>query len=232
MELVYPCSVNWDTMSDTDHGKHCSQCDRTIHDLTQADETTIEELYQKNGKDLCGRFKASALAPVRPSTLLLLATAASILTSMHGFGQVETSDTLPTLDPTNHRESIQSVTIKGTITDKSTHEPIPFANVLIDHNGTFIAGSTTDFDGNYRIVFDCNTDKTYQLSVKMIGYTPLTIPINKNFKGGPLHLTVDQECFLTGVIVIPANHTPLIDKWNTSSGATFREEEIRRMPRR
>ncbi len=45
----------------------------------------------------------------------------------------------------------QSGTLKGTIKDKSTNEPIPFANIIIEGGGRQLGGTTSDFDGNYTI---------------------------------------------------------------------------------
>ena len=42
-------------------------------------------------------------------------------------------------------------TLNGTITDASTGEPIPFANVTIEENGNVVTVGMTDFDGNYSI---------------------------------------------------------------------------------
>ncbi|NNM15046.1 MAG: hypothetical protein HKO56_00210, partial [Bacteroidia bacterium] len=45
----------------------------------------------------------------------------------------------------------QSGTIKGKITDATSGEPVPFANVVAEKNGTQAGGAQTDFDGNYTI---------------------------------------------------------------------------------
>ena len=45
----------------------------------------------------------------------------------------------------------QTGSIKGKVIDQITKEPIPFANVIAEMNGTLVAGDQTDFDGNFHI---------------------------------------------------------------------------------
>ena len=45
----------------------------------------------------------------------------------------------------------QTGTLKGVLTDAISGEPVPFANVVAFKNGSQVAGTTTDFDGNYTI---------------------------------------------------------------------------------
>ena len=49
----------------------------------------------------------------------------------------------------------QDGAIKGKITDKTTGESVPFANVVAERGGKLAGGATTDFDGNYTIICDC-----------------------------------------------------------------------------
>lgn len=55
--------------------------------------------------------------------------------------------------------------VKGTITDKDTQEPIPFANVFF--SGTLI-GATSDIDGNFS--FEIPEEGKYELIVSYVGY--------------------------------------------------------------
>ena len=45
----------------------------------------------------------------------------------------------------------QTGSLKDVITDAMSGESIPFANIVAEKNGNQIAGTTTDFDGNYTI---------------------------------------------------------------------------------
>ena len=41
--------------------------------------------------------------------------------------------------------------LQGTVIDKDTGEPIPFANIVLENGGTQVGGTSSDFDGNYDI---------------------------------------------------------------------------------
>lgn len=61
--------------------------------------------------------------------------------------------------------ALQAQTISGKITDESTGEPLPFANVFIS-NTTF--GSTTDIDGNFSITGQL--PQNFELAASFMGY--------------------------------------------------------------
>lgn len=62
----------------------------------------------------------------------------------------------------------QPGSIKGKVTDAETAEPVPFANVILELEGSQVAATTTDFDGNYtlRSVETGN----YDLIISSVGY--------------------------------------------------------------
>ncbi len=59
-------------------------------------------------------------------------------------------------------------TLKGTITDAKTGEPLPFVNIVVKQNGQQIRGGQTDFDGMYTIK-PLDVAK-YDIEVSNIGY--------------------------------------------------------------
>jgi hypothetical protein len=67
----------------------------------------------------------------------------------------------------------QETVISGKITDATTGDPIPFANVLF--KGTTV-GTTTDFDGKYLIKTSSPTDS---LLASYIGYRPKVKAVKK-----------------------------------------------------
>ena len=42
-------------------------------------------------------------------------------------------------------------TVKGTVSDSDTKQPVAFAKVLLKKNGQVKGGANTDFDGNFQI---------------------------------------------------------------------------------
>ena len=116
----------------------------------------------------------------------------------------------------------QDGSIKGSVKDESG-EPLPFANVSVQQNGVTIAGSQTDFDGNYLI--DPVRPGTYTLVASFVGFT------EQQVRG--LSVTADKVTFhdfmLTegitlGEVEIVDYSNPLIDPDFKSGGTKTREE--------
>jgi hypothetical protein len=71
--------------------------------------------------------------------------------------------------------------IKGRVKDFETNDPIPFANIVLEQNGKFISGTTTDIEGNY--LFKPIQPGNYQLKCTYVGYNQVLIKnlwVNKN----------------------------------------------------
>ncbi|MDG1135303.1 MAG: carboxypeptidase-like regulatory domain-containing protein, partial [Bacteroidales bacterium] len=127
----------------------------------------------------------------------------------------------------------QEGALQGTVLDKETNEPIPFANIVLEIKGTQVGGATSDFDGKYQI--KPLTPGKYNLKATFVGYK--TLLIEGIIIGGlgqirfyDVKLTSTSEV-LDEVEVI-SYKVPLIDKDQTASGATVTAEEISKMPNR
>lgn len=69
-----------------------------------------------------------------------------------------------------------NVTIKGSITDKSSGLPLANAQITIyDENNTFVGNLTTDEFGNYSI--EVTPNRAYKLDIKVIGFENQSIDI-------------------------------------------------------
>jgi hypothetical protein len=68
----------------------------------------------------------------------------------------------------------QEMVISGKITDASTGDPIPLANVIVSGTDN---GTTTDFTGSYKIILPNTTDS---LTASYIGYHTKTKSVSKN----------------------------------------------------
>lgn len=126
----------------------------------------------------------------------------------------------------------QSGTLSGEVTDASTGEPIPFANITILENDNIVNGGTSDFDGRFNI--RPIPAGTYDVSVSYMGYNSIQlnniqIPAGRmtieNFKLTPAAEILDE-------VEIREYRVPLISADQTESGATITSEDIERMPGR
>jgi hypothetical protein len=95
----------------------------------------------------------------------------------------------------------QSASVKGTITDKNTNEPVPFANIVVE--GTNV-GTTSDLDGKFSIT---GLIPGYQkLRVSFIGYkTKVTdefLISNTNIPYIEIYLESDEQLLQEVVIAV------------------------------
>lgn len=65
--------------------------------------------------------------------------------------------------------------LRGTVTDVSSGETIPMANVVVKSGQTIVQGGATDFDGNY--IINPLSPGTYNVEISYIGYA------TQNFNG-------------------------------------------------
>ena len=61
-------------------------------------------------------------------------------------------------------------TLIGTVTDESTGEPVPFANVVVMQAGQQVTGASTDFDGKYKIPA-LKPGNDYSVMASVVGFT-------------------------------------------------------------
>ncbi|MCI2083215.1 MAG: carboxypeptidase-like regulatory domain-containing protein, partial [Bacteroidales bacterium] len=88
--------------------------------------------------------------------------------------------------------SAQNITVKGTVTDDRTGEPIPYTSVQV--KGTTIGASTDDL-GNYAV----STPSNGVLVFVFIGYQTLEVPVNGR---KVLNVTLKEDVQnLEGVVV-------------------------------
>jgi len=143
------------------------------------------------------------------------------------------------LDQKPRRSSVSSRTeyqrgagsIRGTLIDAETGEPLPFVNLVLMQENRMIMGVATDFDGKYSI--KPVPSGNYDVEVSYVGYNP------KKVEG--VNVSDDRITFLdleleSGVkleeFAVIEYSKPLIDKDGGASGGTIRREDIRSMPGR
>ena len=82
----------------------------------------------------------------------------------------------------------QTGVIKGSIIDKTTKEPIPFANLLLENT---TIGATSDIDGNY--IISNITPGVYTLLSSVVGYNRFTLPEISVGVNKPIILTIEMS---------------------------------------
>lgn len=98
----------------------------------------------------------------------------------------------------------QTVVVSGTVTDKQTEEPIPFANVYIQGTGIGIA---TDFDGKYTMQIQLPADS---LGASSIGYVKGFRRINPNATEQTINIQLERADYsIADVVILPGENPAL-----------------------
>ncbi len=125
--------------------------------------------------------------------------------------------------------------IKGTVKDGDTKQPIAFAKVVLFQGGSVRGGATTDFDGKFQI--NSVNAGTFDIEVRneSEGYQPAALTgvivssDNITFLDD-LTISKAKEAREIQEVKIVAYRVPLIDKDGGASGATITREDIARLP--
>ncbi|MFT6996686.1 MAG: hypothetical protein ACJAQ4_000427 [Cryomorphaceae bacterium] len=122
-------------------------------------------------------------------------------------------------------------TLKGTLLDSQTGEPLPFVNIVLQRGGQQINGASTDFDGNYTIrPIDSGV---YDVVVSYVGYNAKKVDGVRvsSDKITFLDIELDAGVRLEEFEVVEYT-VPLIEKDGGSSGGSVSINGISRLPRR
>jgi hypothetical protein len=120
-------------------------------------------------------------------------------------------------------------TVRGRITDKETHQPVAFATIALQTNGT-ILGAISDDAGNYRI--EKVPIGRAKLQISFVGYESVAIP-NLEITSGRETIVnielVESTISLQGVVVrAESSKEKPINPFTSASARTFSVEEAQR----
>lgn len=122
--------------------------------------------------------------------------------------------------------------LHGKITEEETGEAVIFGTVALYKGDVLIAGTESDFDGNY--IFSNIDPATYDVEVRFIGLATRREQgvVVKNGKSTKLDFALKAEGVVLDGIEIVDYKVPLIDFDNTTSQKTVTAETIRNIPTR
>ena len=126
-------------------------------------------------------------------------------------------------------------TIKGTVNDADTKQPIPFTKVILKKEGQVKGGANTDFDGNFQI--NSIPAGSYDLEIRneVEGYKPqalqgVIVSSDKITFLYDLEIGKAKDVQDIEEVKVVAYKVPLIDRNGGASGATVTREDIARLP--
>lgn len=94
----------------------------------------------------------------------------------------------------------QNTVISGKVTEKTTGDPIPYANIIF--TGTYI-GTTSDINGDYRLT---TAKPTQTIEISAIGYKKQIVPVKLN-EVNNINFEMEEEVFaLDEVKILPGEN--------------------------
>ena len=121
-------------------------------------------------------------------------------------------------------------TIKGTVIDPKTKEPVPFANVVAKQDGKQIKGTQTDMEGNFTLrPLDVGQ---YDIQASCVGYTTYTREGFTVKASGisPITIELSQSSKTLETVEIKESKNPIIDIGSAETGQRMSAEDIAHMP--
>ena len=114
--------------------------------------------------------------------------------------------------------------VRGTVTEESTGEAIPFANVIAYQEGAVVSGAITDFDGKFTFRLEPGR---YRFEVKFLAYETETLEATVE-EGKMLELNFElKEDAVTLDEVVILDSEPMIESHTTLSSTMLDADEIR-----
>jgi hypothetical protein len=123
-------------------------------------------------------------------------------------------------------------TIRGTVTDEETHEPIPFCRVALKKGTNVVTNATTDFDGKFQM--NSIEVGTYEVEVRneaeqYQAYLLTDVIVSSNQIRFLDDIVLGKKTDDLEEVTIVAYRIPLINKDGGASGATVAREDIAHM---
>ena len=129
--------------------------------------------------------------------------------------------------------------LQGKVIDVGSDEGLPFANIVLEKNGTQTTGTQTDFDGNYN--FSNVEAGTYDVVVSYVGFPTVKTEGVVISLGKVVRFDIEMEegtdvlTDSTGKsmeIIVRGYRIPLIEQDATSGGQTLGAEDIKNLATR
>lgn len=126
-------------------------------------------------------------------------------------------------------------TIRGSVVDGETGEPVPFSKVLLKQDGTIKGGANTDDEGKFQINSIAPGSYNVEVSNPGEGYQPTSLTgvivnADKITFLDKTEISKPKDIKNIDEFVVVAYRVPLIDKDGGASGATVTREDISRLP--
>ncbi len=189
IQITNPCHEKWGEMQPDTNGKFCGSCQKAVIDFTQFSDGDLQNWFNKNQGESCGRFKPDQLGRLiqgkssytinrfKPglvaASLLAFLSFPKLVNANSAkapYTQTEGEKAKPFLAA---KEVLTDTlrTIKGHVVDQDDKQPVVGAVVSINNR---LAYAYTDIKGNFEIQLPENfKGQNCDLTVSYVGYKTL-----------------------------------------------------------
>jgi len=213
LSIDKPCEQEWTAMSQSDDGRFCNHCSKSVVDFTQLTDTQVIKILEQNSGKLCGRLtqeqlnrtiqiyqpkNTSRLYKILAGIFLFGISKNSLALNLKNFDKatfsiVDNKLTNTHLSKNNSdlaKDSLKNV-VQGLVIDSETNMPLAFASVFIKDKKI---RTSTDMYGKFSLVIpDSLLTKKIYLDIRYVDYEPITVLINKK------DLPISNHTFLVKV---------------------------------
>jgi len=225
ISIAKPCNENWESMSSTDQGKFCSNCQKQVLDFSGLSDAAVVELINKSNGRICGRLNNSQLnrtvsgnqdevksvpfySKIAAGFLMLglFESQDSAASGDKGLKQVVyTVSSKPEMNLKKEKQAIGADSLKkvieGVVKDVKSGEALSFVTVFVKDSK---CGVLTNVDGRFKLVLpDSLISDSIFFKITYLGYRSLEYRISQNdlpFRG-EFNLEPDQVLMTTGIMI-------------------------------
>ncbi|HVR99625.1 MAG TPA: carboxypeptidase-like regulatory domain-containing protein [Thermoanaerobaculia bacterium] len=218
IHIQRPCTEDWASMDRAEgQERYCSRCAHCVTDFTVLrDREIVDQLQAREGR-ICGRFTRDQLDRVnlslrpepQPSTwrsalLALAGIACTVPPAVATAPQAPVAEALAqSQQPSamHERQAGTPLIVKGRVLKESDGTPLDGAT--INFGGTNLS-ATTDAEGRFQVDLGVLTDLPPQidLAITREGFLPLDFTLSVTDRPLELTISLQEEDFLLGVIVM------------------------------
>ena len=164
-----PCRQSWEGMSETAHGRHCNECNKTVTDFTNWSNADLAQYFSRKPTGICGRFLNTQLhvaiaLPYQPHSRLYHMTLALGLTLICTQTPAALAQNRPPKAPQAHyfsggikagratanQPQPANNMLTGHITDEQG-QAMPYAKVELYQQDDLKSAVLTDAKGRYEL---------------------------------------------------------------------------------
>jgi hypothetical protein len=150
IEIKNPCTQNWESMPLKDGGRHCAQCQHTIHDFSSLSDAAVLHFFNSHPKTTCGRFSNDQLNRELYLPLPIAKPQSFRLSFRNTFVPLFSLLLFKSemVNARNNVSSLRSLQLHPSAPDTSDDKQLVISCRVFDDKGKLLKGAAISFNGN------------------------------------------------------------------------------------